>query len=82
MKNPLIQKSILRILNRLDRVALRETTLASEVEIAIDRPLTTAEFTDELLFLAQRDLIQRDRDSFDETLWSITQKGELALRGL
>ena len=82
MKNPLIQKSILRILNRLDRVALRETTLASEVEIAIDRPLTTAEFTDELLFLAERDLIQRDRDSFDETLWSITQKGELALRGL
>jgi hypothetical protein len=82
VKNPLIQKSILRILNRLDRVALRETTLASEVEIAIDRPLTTAEFTDELLFLAQRDLIQRDRDSFDETLWSITQKGELALRGL
>lgn len=82
MKNPLIQKSILTILNRLDRVALRETTLASEVEIAIDRPLTTQEFTDELLFLAQRDLIQRDRDSFDETLWSITQKGELALRGL
>ena len=82
MKNPLIQKSILRILNRLDRVALRETTLASEVEIAIDRPLTTAEFTDELLFLAERELIQRDRDSFDETLWSITQKGELALRGL
>jgi hypothetical protein len=82
VKNPLIQKSILRILNRLDRVALRETTLASEVEIAIDRPLTTAEFTDELLFLAERDLIQRDRDSFDETLLSITQKGELALRGL
>ena len=82
MKNPLIQKSILTILNRLDRVALRETTLASEVEIAIDRPLTTAEFTDELLFLAQRDLIARDRDSFDETLWSITQNGELALRGL
>ena len=82
MKNPLIQKSILTILNRLDRVALRETTLASEVEIAIDRPLTTSEFTDELLFLAQRDLIQRDRDSFDETLWSITQKWELALRGL
>ena len=82
MKNPLIQKSILKILNRLDRVALRETTLASEVEIAIDRPLTTAEFTDELLFLVERGMINRDRDSFDETLWSITQKGELALKGL
>ena len=82
MKNPLIQKSILTILNRLDHVALRETTLASEVEIAIDRPLTTAEFADELRFLEDRELVARDRDSFDETLWSITQKGELALRGL
>ena len=82
MKNPLIQKSILRILNRLDHVALRETTLASEVEIAIDRPLTTAEFADELRYLEDRELIQRDQDSFDETLWSITGKGELALKGL
>ena len=82
MKNPLIQKSILTILNRLDRVALRETTLASEVEIAIDRPLTSAEFADELRYLEDRDLIARDVDSFDETLWSITGKGELALKGL
>ena len=82
MKNPLIQKSILTILNRLDHVALRETTLASEVEIAIDRPLTTAEFADELRFLEDRSLILRDHDSFDETLWSITAQGELALRGL
>ena len=82
MKNQLIQKSILRILNRLDHVALRETTLASEVEIAIDRPLTSAEFADELRYLEDRDLIARDVDSFDETLWSITGKGELALKGL
>lgn len=82
MKNPLIQKSILTILNRLDHVALRETTLASEVEIAIDRPLTSAEFADELRFLEDRQLIERDHDSFDETIWSITGKGELALKGL
>jgi hypothetical protein len=82
MKNPLIQKSILRILNRLNHVALRETTLAAEVEIAVDRPLTTAEFADELRYLEDRDLIARDVDSFDETLWSITGKGELALKGL
>ena len=82
MKNQLIQKSILRILNRLNHVALRETTLASEVEIAIDRPLTSAEFADELRYLEDRDLIARDVDSFDETLWSITGKGELALKGL
>ena len=77
-----MQKQMLGILARLEGIAVRESVFAAEVEIAIDRPLTTAEFTDELLFLAQRDLIQRDRDSFDETLWSITQKGELALRGL
>ena len=82
MKNPLIQKSILRILNRLNHVALRETTLAAEVEIAVDRPLTSAEFADELRYLEDRDLIARDVDSFDETLWSITGKGELALKGL
>ena len=82
MKNPLIQKSILTILNRLDRVALRETTLASETEIAIDRPLTTAEFADELRYLEDRQLIERDHDSFDETIWSITGKGKLALKGL
>lgn len=82
MKNPLIQKSILRILNRLDHVALRESTLGSEVEIAIDRPLTTAEFQDELRFLEDKGLVLRDHDSFDETLWSITAQGELALRGL
>ena len=82
MKNQLIQKSILRILNRLGHVEIRETTLASEVEIAIDRPLTSAEFADELRYLEDRDLIARDVDSFDETLWSITGKGELALKGL
>lgn len=82
MKNPLIQKSILRILNRLDHVALRESTLGSEVEIAIDRPLTTAEFQDELRYLEDKGLVLRDHDSFDETLWSITAAGELALKGL
>ena len=82
MKNQLIQKSILRILNRLDHVALRETTLAAETEIAIDRPLTSAEFADELRYLEDRQLIERDHDSFDETIWSITGKGELALKGL
>ena len=78
MKNPLIQKSILTILNRLDRVALRETTLASEVEIAIDRPLTTAEFTDELLGTRR---VKRSFDPFGEALYEITGAGKDALMG-
>ena len=82
MKNQLLQKSILRILDRLNHVALRETTLAAEAEIAMDRPVTSAEFQDELRFLEMHELVQRDHDSFDETLWSITDKGSYALRGL
>ena len=82
MKNLALQKAILRILDRLNHVALRESTLAAEAEIAVDRPLTTGEFADELRFLEMHELIKRDFDSFDETLWSITDKGSYALRGL
>ena len=82
MKNQLLQKSILRILDRLNHVALRESTLAAEAEIAMDRPLTTGEFADELRFLELHNLIKRDHDCFDETLWSITDMGCHALRGL
>ena len=82
MKNLALQKAILRILDRLNHVALRESTLAAEAEIAVDRPLTTGEFADELRFLEMHELIKRDFDSFDETLWSITDQGSYALRGL
>ena len=60
MKNPLIQKSILKVLSRVEDVFLREETLAAEVEIAIDRPMKTTEFADELNALKDRELIERD----------------------
>lgn len=82
MRNQLIQKSILTILNRLDSVFLREATLAAEVEIAIDRPLTTAEFGDELRYLEDKELIERDHTLLDERMWHITGKGKLAQKGL
>lgn len=82
MRNQLIQKSILTILNRLDNVFLRESTLAAEVEIAIDRPLTTAEFGDELRYLEDKELIERDHTLLDERMWHITGKGKLAQKGL
>ncbi len=82
MRNQLIQKSILTILNRLDNVFLREATLAAEVEIAIDRPLTTAEFGDELRYLEDKELIERDHTLLDERMWHITGKGKLAQKGL
>lgn len=82
MRNQLIQKSILTILNRLDSVFLREATLAAEVEIAIDRPLTTAEFGDELRYLEDKGLIERDHTLLDDRMWHITGKGKLAQKGL
>lgn len=78
MKNPLIQKSILKILSRLPDVYLREETLAAEVEIAIDRPLKTTEFADELIALKDLELIERDASLLGDPMWHITGKGKLA----
>ena len=80
MRNQLIQKSILKILSRLEDVFLREETLAAEVEIAIDRQLTAAEFADELTFLRDQELIEKDASLLGEAMWHITGKGKLAAR--
>ncbi len=80
MKNPLIQKSILKVLNRLDDVFLREETLAAEVEIAIDRPLRSTEFADELNELRDLELVERDSTLLGDPMWHITGKGKLAVK--
>lgn len=80
MKNPLIQKSILKILARLPDVYLREETLAAEVEIAIDRQLKSTEFADELISLQERELIEKDATILGDPVWHITGKGKLAAR--
>lgn len=80
MKNPLIQKSILKILARLPDVYLREETLAAEVEIAIDRQLKSTEFADELISLQERELIEKDATLLGDPVWHITGKGKLAAR--
>lgn len=80
MKNPLIQKSILKILARLPDVYLREETLAAEVEIAIDRQLKSTEFADELISLLERELIEKDATLLGDPVWHITGKGKLAAR--
>ena len=80
MKNPLIQKCILKVLSRLDDVYLREETLAAEVEIAIDRPLKTTEFADELEELKRLECIEKDATILGDPMWHITGKGKLALR--
>lgn len=78
MKNPLIQKMILKVLSRLPDVYLREETLAAAVEIAIDRPMKTTEFADELIALRDLDLIEKDASLLGDPMWHITGKGKLA----
>ena len=78
MKNPLIQKMILKVLSRLPDLYLREETLAAEVEIAIDRPMKTTEFADELIALRDLDLIEKDASLLGDPMWHITGKGKLA----
>ena len=80
MTNPLILKSILKILVRVEDVFLREETLAAEVEIAIDRPMKTTEFADALGELKNRELIERDATMLGDPMWHITGKGKLAAR--
>lgn len=80
MTNPLILKSILKILSRVEDVFLREETLAAEVEIAIDRPMKTTEFADALGDLKDRELIERDSTLLGDPMWHITGKGKLAVQ--
>ena len=80
MTNPLILKSILKILVRVEDVFLREETLAAEVEIAIDRPMKTTEFADALGELKDRELVERDATMLGDPMWHITGKGKLAAR--
>lgn len=80
MRNQLIQKSILKVLNRVSDVYLKEDTLAAEVEIAIDRTVSVNEFMDELNYLAEKELIEKDVTLLDEPMWHITGKGRLAQR--
>ena len=43
-----MQKQMLGILARLDGIAVRESVLATEVEIAVKHPITTDEFKREM----------------------------------
>lgn len=81
MKNPMLEKQVLKILNRVE-TGLREKTLQAEVEIAMDRPtLTTDEFLDTLRELEDRELLLRETSLLGETLWSISSLGKKAILG-
>ncbi len=82
MTNPALNNAILKILARVE-CGLREKTLQSEVELAMDRhDLTTDEFLDAVRFLDDRALVDRWTNLVGESVWGITEMGKNALKGL
>lgn len=82
MKNPALNNCILRILARVD-CGLREKTLMAETELAMDRhDLTTDEFSDALIYLEGRALVDRWTNLVGDDVWGISAAGRDALKGL
>lgn len=82
MENRMLEITILKTLNRVD-TGLKAKTLQAEVEIAMDRPdLTTDEFTDTLLKLEDKALIDQWTNALGDKIYGITAFGKDALKGL
>ena len=81
MKNVELQKSMLVILSRLDGIAVRESVLANEAEIAVKHRITTEQFQREMKELLGTRRVKRDFDPFGEAMYEITGLGKDALRG-
>lgn len=81
MRNMELQKKILGILFRLEGVALCESTLAAEAEIAIGHPLKLEEFEREIKTLTGEGFIVKSFDAFYEAMYEITPSGKKAIMG-
>lgn len=81
MKDLILQKSLLAILARLDGIAVRESVLVAEAEIAVKHPITTEEFQREMKELLGTRRVKRDFDPFGEAMYEITGAGRDALMG-
>ena len=81
MNDITLQKQILGILARLENIAVRESVLAAEAEVAAKRPLTKEEFDREMKVLLGTRRVKRDFDPFGEALYEITGAGTDALMG-
>ena len=81
MNNINLQKHMLRILARLDGIAVRESVFAAEVELAVKHPITTEEFHREMDELLGRRLAVRSFDAFGEAMYEATGAGKDALMG-
>lgn len=76
MINQALRIAIIKILLRLDGTPLRETTLRSEVEIAVATPITTTDFMQTMESMIEQSLVFKSHDLlFNEPTYSLTQLG-------
>jgi len=75
----LAETAILKILNRLSPTPLTDSTLASELDIAVDRQLTRAEFQELLQSLNDRKFIKRSDNRMGLPICWITETGRAVL---
>lgn len=81
MNDIALQKALLAILSKLDGIAIRESVLAAEAEIAVKHPITSEEFAREMKVLLGERRVRRDFDPFGEAMYEITGAGRDALMG-
>ncbi len=76
-----LEKTLLEILDLLSPEPMRETVLAHEAEICLDRPLLTTDYQDALKSLHERKLLGRGDSRMGLPQTWITEAGRAALRG-
>jgi hypothetical protein len=75
-------KHTLAVLANVSPSALPADTLAAEVEIRANRPLTTQQVADALSYCRDLGVLDRRRDDFGRDVWWITEAGKNKLRGM
>lgn len=81
LQDPELNKAILDVLQKV-QAGLKAEILRDEVAIKLRRPsLTTQDFDNAIRFLEARDLIARDLNLLGRPIFTITPRGEEALRG-
>lgn len=82
MKNPALNTAILKILARVG-CGLREETLRSETEIAVNDPcLPSYDFREAVGYLEDRGYVRQWVNAVGYRTWGVTDAGRDALKGL
>jgi hypothetical protein len=75
-------KHLLSILHRIGPAGIEESALATELEVAAGRPLTTAQARDALVWSTDRGYVATRRDDFEQTVAWLTDSGKTILSGM